>query len=62
MSRSIPLSPSAASAQVALTRRLPALAALALGLVLVLGAGFAGPSALHNATHDGRHAFALPCH
>jgi cobalt transporter subunit CbtB len=42
--------------------RLPALAALALGLLIVFGAGFASPAALHNATHDTRHAFGLPCH
>jgi cobalt transporter subunit CbtB len=42
--------------------RWPALAALALGLALIFGAGFAGPAALHNATHDTRHAFGLPCH
>lgn len=40
----------------------PALAALAIGLGLVLVAGFAWPSALHNATHDTRHALGLPCH
>ncbi|MYZ49480.1 CbtB domain-containing protein [Propylenella binzhouense] len=45
--------------------RLPkwqAVAALALGLAVVFAAGFATPSALHNATHDTRHAFGLPCH
>jgi len=42
--------------------RLPALAALALGLLIVFGAGLASPSALHNATHDTRHAFGHPCH
>jgi cobalt transporter subunit CbtB len=42
--------------------RWPALVALALGLALVFGAGFASPAALHNATHDTRHAFGLPCH
>jgi cobalt transporter subunit CbtB len=31
-------------------------------LLVVFGAGFAGPSAIHNATHDTRHAFGLPCH
>lgn len=40
----------------------PAFAALLLGLFVVWGAGFAQPNALHNATHDTRHAFALPCH
>jgi cobalt transporter subunit CbtB len=42
--------------------RLPALLALVLGLVVVWGAGFANSAALHNATHDTRHAFGLPCH
>ena len=42
--------------------RWPALAALLLGLLLVAGAGFAAPSFIHNATHDTRHAFGLPCH
>ena len=38
------------------------LLALAFGLLIVYGAGFAYPTALHNATHDTRHAFGLPCH
>ncbi len=42
--------------------RLPALAALMLGLAVVFAAGFAHPAAIHNATHDTRHAFGLPCH
>ncbi len=40
----------------------PAVLALAFGLLIVYGAGFAYPTALHNATHDTRHAFGLPCH
>jgi cobalt transporter subunit CbtB len=40
----------------------PALLALAFGILIVYGAGFAHPTALHNATHDTRHAFGLPCH
>ena len=40
----------------------PALLALAFGLLVVYSAGFAHPTALHNATHDTRHAFGLPCH
>jgi len=43
-------------------RIVPALAALALGLVLFLSAGFAGATVLHNSTHDTRHALGLPCH
>ncbi len=42
--------------------RLSAAFALAIGLLIVWGAGFANPAALHNATHDTRHAFGLPCH
>jgi cobalt transporter subunit CbtB len=42
--------------------RWPALVALALGILVVIGAGFAYPTVLHNATHDTRHAFGLPCH
>jgi len=40
----------------------PALVALVLGLLVVAGAGLAAPSAIHDATHDTRHAFGLPCH
>lgn len=43
-------------------RAVPALAALILGIGLLFAAGFAWPSALHNATHDTRHALGLPCH
>ena len=39
-----------------------ALVAVLLGSFLVLGAGFAPISAMHNAAHDSRHAFAFPCH
>jgi cobalt transporter subunit CbtB len=41
---------------------LPALGAVLLGLFLFLGAGFASPMAIHNSTHDTRHALGLPCH
>ncbi len=44
------------------TRGVSALAAIAFGILLVGGAGFAGSQALHDGTHDTRHAFALPCH
>ena len=43
-------------------RRLAALLAVALGLVIVFGAGFAPTEAVHNAAHDTRHSFAFPCH
>lgn len=42
--------------------RWPALIALAFGILIVYSAGFAYPTMLHNATHDTRHAFGLPCH
>jgi cobalt transporter subunit CbtB len=42
--------------------RWQARAAALLGLVLVLGVGFAGPAAIHNAAHDARHIHAFPCH
>ena len=38
------------------------LAAALLGSFLVYGVGFAHSDTLHNAGHDGRHAFAFPCH
>ncbi len=44
------------------TRMVSALAAVAFGILLFAGAGFAGSQALHEGTHDTRHAFALPCH
>jgi len=47
----------------AVTSRIaPAIFALVLGASLLVLAGFAWPSALHNATHDTRHALGLPCH
>ena len=36
--------------------------AMALGVLLLYGAGFAPLEALHNAAHDARHSFAFPCH
>jgi cobalt transporter subunit CbtB len=56
---------STASPAIVATARLsraPAFAALVLGLLIVFGAGFASPATIHNATHDTRHAFGLPCH
>ncbi len=43
-------------------RIVPAVATLLLGMFLFLAAGFAGPTILHNSTHDTRHALGLPCH
>lgn len=41
---------------------IPALAAILLGVFLVLGTGFAHSNTIHNAAHDSRHALAFPCH
>ncbi len=41
---------------------LQALLAAALGVLLLAGAGFAQVEAVHNATHDVRHANGFPCH
>ena len=41
---------------------LSAVLAFSFGVFLVIGAGFANPTAIHNAAHDVRHATALPCH
>jgi cobalt transporter subunit CbtB len=43
---------------------LPALTAISLGMVIILGLGFMQDSGnyLHNAAHDGRHSAAFPCH
>lgn len=48
--------------QDASSRVLPAAFALVFGVFMVWGVGFAQPAEIHNAAHDGRHAFALPCH
>jgi cobalt transporter subunit CbtB len=40
----------------------PALVAVLLGVFIVVGVGLAGPSAIHNAAHDSRHALTFPCH
>ncbi len=58
-----PLKPSApAQAAQKTAAVLPALVAIALGVFILLGVGFAQPDALHNSAHDTRHAFAFPCH
>ena len=43
-------------------RKLTALLAAALGIVVVFAAGFAPSETVHNAAHDTRHSFAFPCH
>ena len=35
---------------------------LVFGLIMLYGVGFAQPQAIHDATHDSRHATAFPCH
>jgi len=40
----------------------PGVFAILLGAFILYGVGFAGPAAIHNATHDVRHAFTFPCH
>ena len=41
---------------------LTCIVAMALGLGLIGGVGFAGADVLHNAAHDARHAAGFPCH
>ena len=48
--------------QINTTALWPSLAAILLGAFFIIGAGFAQPSALHNAAHDSRHSVAMPCH
>jgi cobalt transporter subunit CbtB len=43
-------------------RQLTGFLALAFGLLLLAGAGFAGSDYVHNAAHDTRHAVGFPCH
>ena len=52
----------ASADQAAANRKLAALFAAVLGLVIVFAAGFAPSEAVHNAAHDTRHSFAFPCH
>ncbi len=44
------------------SRKMAGMLILALGLFVVVGAGFVQAHALHEGTHDTRHAFGLPCH
>lgn len=45
-----------------LVERLPALAVLVFGLMILYGVGFSPFTRAHNAAHDTRHANGLPCH
>jgi cobalt transporter subunit CbtB len=40
----------------------PVMLAVLLGSFLLFGTGLSALSAVHNAAHDARHAFAFPCH
>lgn len=45
------------------TRRIGvSMMAILLGSFIFFGAGFAPMTSVHNATHDTRHAFSMPCH
>jgi cobalt transporter subunit CbtB len=46
----------------ATSQTIPAIAAILLGVLFLLGTGFIPVEAVHNAAHDTRHAFAFPCH
>jgi cobalt transporter subunit CbtB len=46
----------------AVSRRLPALAVLFMGLIVVYAVGFSSLPRAHNAAHDTRHASGFPCH
>ena len=46
----------------AATRLTAGAAALALGLMLIWGVGFAHSQTLHDTAHDVRHGFGFPCH
>lgn len=55
------LSPAAVPVRTA-TTIMPPVFAIAFGIFLVFGTGFAQSTSLHNAAHDTRHALAFPCH
>lgn len=50
------------AAAVKTATKVPAVIAIVFGVFVVMGAGFAHSSTIHNAAHDARHAFAFPCH
>ncbi len=41
---------------------IPALATIALGVLLLFSVGFLQAPAVHNGAHDTRHANGFPCH
>ena len=56
-----PLATAAGSAGLA-ARALPITFAALLGVLVLGGVGFSHIEAVHNASHDVRHATAFPCH
>jgi cobalt transporter subunit CbtB len=51
-----------AKKELALVERLPALAVLVAGLVILYSVGLSPFARAHNAAHDTRHANGFPCH
>ncbi len=65
----MPLSPAVSTTRpdtrvpsVTLAAPAPALATIALGLLILFCVGFLQVPAVHNGTHDTRHANGFPCH
>jgi cobalt transporter subunit CbtB len=52
----------AAPSQASTSNSVQLVAAAILGMVVLMGVGFAPMDAAHNAAHDTRHSFAFPCH
>jgi cobalt transporter subunit CbtB len=50
------------SLSVRIADRMPVIAVLVFGLVLLYGVGFSTVNAAHSAAHDTRHASGFPCH
>ena len=44
------------------SKQAAALLAVLFGVFIIIGTGFVQAHALHEGTHDTRHAFGLPCH
>tara|TARA_B110000459_G_scaffold154103_1_gene168323 strand:- start:194 stop:448 length:255 start_codon:yes stop_codon:yes gene_type:complete len=51
-----------APSQVLASTNVQMAAAAILGMVVLMGVGFAPMDVAHNAAHDTRHSFAFPCH
>jgi cobalt transporter subunit CbtB len=51
-----------ASSRALATTSVQMVAAAILGMVVLMGVGFAPMDVAHNAAHDTRHSFAFPCH